>query len=140
KVSVDAKRPSPLIGPVADRGKNASTTAAISGNQRTVESKGINFLRSSENPYEHHHAEEEHQRVIAHVAGLEESKEIAESFDDVAEHRRDAVDDRVDDAPQEHGHPFEWPDDDRGVDLVDVVLVVERVREARRALLDGHVG
>src|ERR1043166_178387 len=51
---------------------------------------------SCQHPYEHHHPHEEHQRVVAHVAGLQEAQEIAEGVDGVAEERQGAVDDRVD--------------------------------------------
>src|SRR6185436_9821628 len=89
---------------------------------------------SYKHPYEHHHAGEEHQRVVAHVAGLHESEEVAEGVDRVAEERQRAVDQSVDAAPEERRDPLQRPHHGHVVHLVDVPLVLERPGQA-----GGHV-
>src|SRR5687767_6086022 len=116
KVASETARPNTLTAPVAARGKKASTIAPAIGNQRKVLSNGIKVPRYSHNESdEHHHADEEHQRVVADVAGLEEAHDLAEAADDVAEHGREAVDDGVDALPEESRECGQRTDDRRGV-------------------------
>src|ERR1043165_8985778 len=87
---------------------------------------------SCQHPYEHHHSRKKHQRVVAHVAGLQEAQQIAGGVDCVAEEREGAVDDRVDAAPEEDRDPLQRPHDGDVVDLIDIPLVLERRRQSLR--------
>src|SRR6266498_4031514 len=88
--------------------------------------------RSCQHPHEDHHPREEHQRVVADVAGLQEAKQRAEGLDEVAEESEEAVDHGVDAAPEEYGEPLQRPHHGEVVHFVDVPLVLDRAREAGR--------
>src|SRR6266508_6244402 len=81
---------------------------------------------SREYPYEDDHSQEEPERVVAHVAGLEKSQQIADPLDDVADEREQPVDQVVDAAPQELRGALERCHHSLAVELVDVILVLER--------------
>src|SRR5256885_708221 len=99
-VASEASSPMPLIAPVAFLGKKTSRIAAAIGNQRVTDRTFIgNHRRGArqrarnssarrelrtrcraplrEYPYEDDDPHEEHQRVIAHVTGLEEAQQVA---------------------------------------------------------------
>src|SRR5207248_4592104 len=95
---------------------------------------------SCEYPYEDDHPHEEHQRVVADIAGLEEAQQVADEGDEVRAEREDAVDGEVDAAPEELRDLLQRPDDDRLVQLVDVPLVLQRARQPRRTLGERRVG
>src|SRR5579859_1981192 len=155
-VASDVKRPIPLIAFTALFGMNARSTATATGSQmiqlktfvicsqfavrcaadRRAALRTANRERrtpSCKYPYENDHSQEEHQRVVANVAGLEEAHEIAEERHDVSDERQAAVDERVDAAPQKLGKPLERPNNDGAVKLVDVPLVLHAVRHRRRS-------
>src|SRR5436190_23064514 len=153
KTAVETKSPHPLIAVCARFGKKASTIAAATGAQISVLKIGINILElgcavaqsrscaagfsprnretarlrnrnSRKHRQEHDHADEEHQRVVTNVSGLEEAQHFSESADDESEHRGDAVDDRVDSLPEESRQRGQRTHDDRGGPLADVPLVL----------------
>src|SRR5436305_1966513 len=154
KVASEASRPTPLMAVAALRGKTSSTTAAAIGSQRVMER--TLFIASHrrgarqrarrsrfgpeycpeyrarcraplrEYPYEDDHPREEHQRVVADVAGLKEAQQVAGQSDGVRAEGEGAVDGLVDAPPEELGGLLQRADDDRLVQLVDVPLVLQR--------------
>src|SRR4029077_16325002 len=124
-VASEMNRPRVLIVFAAERGKNASTNAAAIGSQMMVLSTWVmpstaasllgaslaprsgervaevRVRGSCEDPYENDHSQEEHQRVVAHVARLYEAQQIADRSDDVAAQRQDPVNECVDTLPEE---------------------------------------
>src|SRR5687767_6422692 len=108
--------------------------AAAIGSHNTLLRIGISC--SPNDPHEDDDADEEHQRVVAYVASLEEAQEITEAAHDESDHRGDPIDDRVHDLPQEPGTDLQRSDDRASVELVDVVLVLDGPRQSRRAALE----
>src|SRR5688572_8536535 len=77
-------------------------------------------LFSCEKCDEHDDPDKKHQRVIADIASLEEPHDVAESSDDIAEHRGQTVDHGVDALPEETRDRGQRTDDDQRVQLIDV--------------------
>src|SRR6185436_3451829 len=125
KTAAEENNPQPLASVSLPRGRKASTIAATIGSQRMVLRSGISALLT-EKCDEDDHADEEHQRVVANVAGLEEAQHISESADDKSEQRGDAVDHGVDALPEEARDRRQRTDHDLAVELIDVPLVLER--------------
>src|SRR5207247_1011902 len=126
-VASETKRPRILIVFAAERGNSASKNAAAMGSQivqlrmwvmadaphpalRATLSplRGARDTRdhgageaSREDPYEYDHSHKKHQRVVAHVARLQEAQQVAHRGDDVSAESENAVDQRIDAAPEE---------------------------------------
>src|SRR5262245_4303801 len=117
-VTSEVSSPIPLIALTAPRGTKARITAtaigsqmlqlstcvicsqfAVRGSQLTTAncSAAYRDLRTSsyKYPYEDDHSQKKHQRVIAHIAGLEEAQQIADCGHDVTDHRQQSVDESV---------------------------------------------
>ena len=127
-VASETKSPMILIVFAAERGNKASRNAAAMGSQIVLErmcvmaspavslssaraplaprsgervAEGRVRGSSREDPYEYDHSHKKHQRVVAHVARLQEAQQIARRGDDVAAESENAIDHRIDAAPQE---------------------------------------
>src|SRR5437867_4218554 len=121
-VASETKRLRILIVFAAERGNNASKNTAAMGSQivqlrrcvmaapRAHESPSPAWGRrcreaagegSREDPYEYDHSHKKHQRVVAHVARLQEAQQVAHGGDDVTAESENAVDQRIDAAPEE---------------------------------------
>ena len=125
-VASETKRPRILIVFAAERGNSASKNAAAMGSQivqlrmwvigaphlalRATLSplRGATDTRdhgagegSHEDPYEYDHSHKKHQRVVAYVARLQEAQQVAHRGDDVSAESENAVDQRIDAAPEE---------------------------------------
>src|SRR5437660_11859981 len=123
-VASEASSPTPLIAPAAFFGKTTSSIAAAMGSQRVMERRlfmedwlavgrwplaemrrKLNGQQPTANgqlreyPYEDDDPHEKHQRVIAHVAGLEEAQQVADERDEIRGEGEHAVDGEVDAAP-----------------------------------------
>src|SRR5262249_42621026 len=116
---------------------------AVRGSQLTTAncSAAYRDLRTSsyKYPYEDDHSQKKHQRVIAHIAGLEEAQQIADCGHDVTDHRQQSVDESVDPAPEKLGELLQRRDDGPDVKLIDVPLVLHAAGDCRRSLCERLV-
>src|SRR5947209_4629320 len=96
-VASDAKRPMAFAAFAELRGTRRQMTAAAIGSQRMIDKRFMpcSPIDSGEDPDEDDDAAEEHQRVVAHVAGLEEAQQVADGSHHVADQREHAVDDGI---------------------------------------------
>src|SRR5258707_939753 len=90
----------------------SASNAALEAPHRETAQPRNHETASCQHPNEHDHSQEKHQRVVPHVAGLEEAEQVTGSGHDVADQSEEAVDQGVDAAPEELGESFQRADDD----------------------------
>src|ERR1051326_3719235 len=132
-----SRSPRPWSSP---SGTSISRTAPTIGTTTSDVRIGNGITRSQPQviPEDQHDTDEERRGVRPHRSGLQPAQDVARTADDVADAVDRAVDDgHVDELPQSFfGRDVDRLDDDRVVQLVDVVLVQQHAVDAAEVF--GH--